>query len=304
MGCGFKERRHKACGYRRKKQHMKKIYLILLTVFVFTPLKADSFYNYGGDWINKGKFQAYYKEKYFEYDYQYANDVGDSVGQTDMLSGISQTFGVRYGLDSRTVLDCSLLYMFQELQETNPVDFNSPQLFNVMIERYNYDGPGIICGLRLPIQNKVINNGRFIYDDNKFNAVLGILKQDYIKWFFYSYQAVAEQCLEFNAGYNGEVDLSAAAGYTFSDDPEKQKIDFIIEGDYHTYDYNGQVSKVFTVAPEFNVNFFDDFAFVLGVEQIVYADSIVLNPKNVLLYLLKVNYLINSDKRLTKKDED
>ncbi len=286
---------------------MKKILIALAAAAVFTAIKADTFYYYGGDRLDYGKFQAYYKEKYFEYDYKYPYSNDPSTGQVDMLSGLSQNFGLRYAADVNTVLNFNLLYIFQELQEpAAPVDYNNPHLFSVLVEKFNYNGPGLIYGVRLPIQNKVMDNGRFIYDNNKFNAVLGILKQDYIKWFFYSYQAVAEQCLEFKAGYNGEVDLSAAIGANFSDEEEKQKVDFVLEADYHAYEYSGVVSNVLTVAPQFNVRFFDDFTFIIGVETVLHADNTVLNKSNVLLYLLKFNYIINSDKRAAarSKDED
>jgi hypothetical protein len=287
---------------------MKKILVVIAITAVFTSIKADTYYYYGGDRLDLGKFQAYYKEKYFEYDYQYPNQNGTVTGQTDMLSGLSQNFGLRYASNPNTVLNFNLLYIVQELQSPSATtDYNNPHLFSILVENFNYDGPGVIYGLRLPIQNKVIDNGRFIYDNDKFNAVLGILKQDYVKWFFYSYQAVAEQCLEFKSGYNGEVDLSAAIGANFHNEEEKQKIDFIVESDYHAYDYNGVISNVLTIAPQFDVKFFDDFAFVIGVEQILYADNIVLNKNNVLLYLLKLNYIINSDKRAAAakaRDED
>ena len=295
----------------------KFILLSVMLVLFCLPVFSDTLLDYGGDMLPEGKLQATYKEKYFEYNiyYKYFNFFSEGFDKEDVydgsfLKGMQHNFIVRLGLPWETVLNMDAMYIYQRMDDLDYNDLHSLSLFGE-----KYFGPfGLLAGLRLPFNNEIPDDVRFVDTKGRYNFIAGTFIKDAGDVFNYSLQVVFEKYLAGAASripiniYFWEMSLSASAGFRFFKS-EHQSIDFILEAAYRTVNYEEKKSVVSYIVPQVRIEFYNDFYLVAGIEVLAHAENIFLNKffiddDNKIFYLAKLNYVINSDKRKKVEKEE
>jgi len=282
----------------RKMKFLKKFILYILifgnNIFLYAFLSID----YGGNNLPQWKLQAYYQEKYFEYNinYRYYDKIENYriESEEEMLKGIKQNFGLNLGLPNNYTLTVDFLYVFQKMNEINHNDF---QEFTIYLEKNNENDAGLLTGIRVPIWNKEIENPKIITGKDKFNLILGFYYN--ISKFIFKNQffALIQMPLEYDMDYTGEFFLGEIFGINLFDDKEKQSIDLLCELSLNNVDYFNEPSITGFIIPQLKISFYTDFQFIIGLQILAHAEDVFLNDTEKYLYIVKLNYIINSEKR-------
>lgn len=274
----------------------------ILLLFFKPAAKALTYCDLAGNTLAPWNVQAEYKEKYFEYNMFYYDA---AITPGIMLRGMDQNFVLRLGLPDGFFASLDANYLFQNLEaasdasgaEVSPMfDYNNVQTLTLLAGKHQEAGPGILLGIRYPFDNEMADNTRLIDRKYMYNFVAGIFQKGSLGILRYSLQAVVEEPV-FISDYLGSMDLSASLGFNFYDVPEKQVIDIIAEIQYYLIQRESKNSYMLTIMPEAVIQFYNDFNFVLGVEILVDADNWTLNKSEKLLYVVKVNYVLNSPRK-------
>jgi hypothetical protein len=285
---------------------MKKAVFFILFAAFSAAAAADTIYTYGGDYVPQWKLQVVYKEKFFENKVYYRKfSVFSSPGVTDpayssTLGVMKHDFILRLGLPGDFSLDADLNYVYQKLGAV--YNFNNLQTVSVFTEKY-FDWWGALAGIRVPFWNNMPFDQALYDARDEMNLMLGLFIKPGPGMFRYSAGLYDETCLLSGKNYRGSIFAAASAGVNIYSS-EYQAIDFTVETAYSARFLSGRTSSVLYVAPQFYVEFFNDFSFIIGVEFYLAASEIYINSSNTPLYLVKINYTANSDKRAVKPKEE
>ena len=279
---------------------MKKAVLALFLVLLSFVVYAETVSSYYSDFQKAGKIEAFYTEKYFEYNSY--NSVSDgyrnlaTLKPEAMLTGMINSFGLRYAIFDDLNLASEFIYIFQR---AGLKDFNNLQTMSLTAQK-NFGFGGAIAGLRVPLINSISEEKdvRLLDYSGRLNAIAGIFSEGDLLFLNYSLQAVAEQRLFGERDYLRELRLSCGLGFDVYDNPAKQSIDFLTEINYSAVQYEGYTSSLVTVIPQFNMKFFNDFHFIFGVEITLNAENIYSYEidKTKFLTVARMNYVINNSR--------
>jgi hypothetical protein len=285
----------------------KAAYLIMvLGVLLSGRAYADTISDFVGDRLEPGKLQASYLEKYFEYTVLYAgNDINSGYYKRtfglsyDMLSGIKQDYIARYGLTEDINISANMLYVFQKL---GVINCNNVQSISFCINKYSEVMPGFMAGFRMPVTKNLDTDPRLINYTRSPSLILGLFYKGGFWRLDYSAQAKYELMLApFSPGAkitddcSDEAEINASLGFTIYNNPSKQKVSLIMETDLTAGAYD---SRVLRVIPQARMEFYNDFQAILGLEFLADEENVYLNDTSKYLYTFKINYIINSDKRI------
>lgn len=267
---------------------MKKLVLFVVIILTLkTSVYALTYCDVAGDSLAVWKVQAEYKEKYFEYNTLYHNGV---VTTGIMLRGMDQDFVLRVGLPDNFFASVDANYVFQNLEAL--LDHNNVQMITLLAGKQFDIGLGVILGYRMPIELKLENNSLLINRNEMHNLVAGLYQKGSLWFVKYSLQALVEQAVR-PSDYQHSMDLSVSLGFNFFNDPEKQSVDMLAEINYSAVQKGSGDSYVLTLIPQTVVKFYDDFNLVLGIEILLDANNMNLNKVEKLLYVVKINYVLN-----------
>jgi hypothetical protein len=278
----------------------------LLAAIVLFPcgLAADTAYTCGGDYVPQWKVQVVYKEKYFENSVYYKKFLAGIIEDKDtaynsVLNAMSHDFILRLGLPDDFSLDVDFNYMYQKLG--TKYNFNNLQTISVFTEKY-FDWWGALAGIRVPFWNDMPFDAALYDAREEMNLMLGLFIKPGPGMFRYSAGIYNETCLLSGKNYRGNMLAAASAGINIYSS-EYQNIDFMVEAACNARLMSGKTSSVLYVTPQFYVEFFNDFSFIIGVEFYVAASEVFINDALKPRYLIKINYTANSDKRAVKPKE-
>ncbi len=279
----------------------KVLLMIIILLFYSEKLFSFLFYDYSGDYLEPWKIQAYYKEKYFEYNfyYGYYNFFDNYVkgDEEKMLSGMKQNFGLRLGLPESYILSTDILYIFQKIDTEN---HNNVQAITFLIEKNPKNFFNLLFGLKIPLWNKEINNIRILTEKDKLNFMLGISYNFNYFFLLNKFFIHLEMPVYFDMDYKGELSAGGILGFNIYDDKEKQSVDLLLELSFNISDHTQTYSVVGVLIPQLQIKFYSDFEFKIGMQIPGYIENCFYHKYDKYLYIVKLNYLINSDNR--KKD--
>jgi hypothetical protein len=282
-----------------------KIRFLLAAIILFPcGLAADTAYTCGGDYVPQWKVQVVYKEKYFENSVYYKKFLAGFIEDKDtaynsVLNAMSHDFVLRLGLPDDFSLDVDFNYMYQKLG--TKYNFNNLQTISVFTEKY-FDWWGALAGIRVPFWNDMPFDPALYDAREEMNLMLGLFIKQGPGMFRYSAGIYNETCLLLGKNYQGNMLAAASAGINIYSS-EYQNIDFMVEAACNARLMSGKTSSVLYVTPQFYVEFFNDFSFIIGVEFYVAASEVFINDALKPRYLVKINYTANSDKRAVKPKE-
>jgi hypothetical protein len=281
---------------------VKKILMLLVFIPVLnTAVNALTYTDMAGDTLGAWKAEAEYKEKYFQYNTLYEGPV-ETPGI--MLRGIDEDFTLRLGLPGGYAISLGANYIFQNLEGL--YDYNNVQTITLLGIKQFDPGPGILLGIRFPLNVKMADDPVLINNNDRYNLLSGFVVKNSWGFLKYSAQAVYELPIgqfstyppeRFKTDYQGSADLSASLGFNLYNDPSKQVIDILAEAEYSLVQRDSGNSQKLSLIPQAVMRFYDDFNLILGAEILAGADNIYLNKKDIVWYVVKVNYVLNSDKR-------
>jgi hypothetical protein len=286
---------------------MKKAVFILVFAAFYCSAAADTIYTYGGDYVPQGKFQVAYKEKFFENNVYYKSFYVTGPGwlkapeRVFALHAMKHDFILRLGLPDDFSLDADIEYVYQKLDGAVPLNYNNLQAVSIFTEKY-FDWWGALAGIRVPFWNKMPFDPALYDSREEMNLMLGLFVKPGPGMFRYSAGLYNETCVLPGKKYQGSLLGCASAGVNLYTS-EFQNIDFSIEAAYSARLMSDKTSSVLYVTPQFYVEFFNDFSFIIGVQYYVAASQAVINDPLRPLYLIKINYTANSDKRAIKPKE-
>ncbi|MEI7542112.1 MAG: hypothetical protein WCJ94_02545 [bacterium] len=267
---------------------MKKLlFFVIIILALKTSAYALTYCDVAGDSLAAWKVQAEYKEKYFEYNTIYHDG---AVTTGIMLRGMDQDFVLRMGLPDSFFVSVDANYVFQNLEAL--LDHNNVQMITLLAGKQFDMGLGVILGYRIPLALKLENNPLLINRNEMHNLVVGLYQKGSLWFVKYSLQALAEQAVR-PSDYQNGMDLAASLGFNFFNDPEKQSVDMLAEINYSVAQRTSGNSYVLTLIPQTVVKFYNDFNLVLGIEILLDANNMNLNKLDKLLYVVKVNYVLN-----------
>ncbi len=281
---------------------MKKILIFLAFIPVLnTAVFALTYNDMAGDTLGAWKAEADYKEKYFEYNTFYKDGLEP---QGVMLRGIDEDFIVRLGLPGGYAVSLDANYIFQNLDAL--YDYNNVQTITLLCAKQFDTWPGILLGIKFPLGTKIADDPVLINNEDKYDLLTGLFIKDSWGFLKYSMQAVYEVPIgqfstyppdQFKTGYQGDADFSASLGFNLYNDPSKQVIDILAEAEYSLVQRDSGNSQKLSIIPQAVMKFYDDFNLILGAEILAAADNMYLNKKDIVWYVVKVNYVLNSDNR-------
>jgi hypothetical protein len=290
---------------------MKKAMLFILLASFTCAASADTIYTYGGDYVPQWKVQVVYKEKFFENSVYYKRFFAGFIGDKDAsytlpLSAMSHDFILRLGLPDDFSLNADFNYVYQRLGTKDltftKYNFNNLQTASIFAEKY-LDWWGALAGLRVPFWNNMPFDPSLYDAREEMNLMLGLFIKPGPGMFRYSAGLYNETCMLFGKKYQGNILAAASAGVNIYSS-EFQIIDFNCEAAYSARLMSDGTSSVLYVTPQFYVEFYNDFSFIIGVQYYVAASEIFINNPGAPLYLIKINYTANSDKRAVKPKEE
>lgn len=263
-------------------------------LYLFAFLSSD----YGVNYLQPWKLQAYYKEKYFEYNayYHYYDKIENYIieDREDMLKGIKQNFGLNLGLPQNYSLTVDFLYIFQKMNEINHNNF---QELAIYLEKNSEKDAGFLAGLRIPIWERDVENSRIITAREKLNFILGFYYNMSNLIFKNQFFTLIQVPLVFNLDYKGELFIGEIIGINLFDDKEKQSIDLLCELSINNVDYINNFSLTGLIIPQLKISFYTDLQFIIGLQILAHAENAFLNETEKYLYIVRLNYIINSEKR-------
>lgn len=283
---------------------MKKTALFMTLMLFTCAAAADTIYTYGGDYVPQWKLQVVYKEKYFENSVYYksfgAFGLADEkdASYTAALKGMRHNFILRLGLPEDFALNMDFNYVYQKQGTYN---FNNLQSLAVFTEKY-FDRWGVLAGFRVPFWNEMPFVPALYDSRDEYSLMLGLFLKSGPGFFRYSAGLYKETCVLLGKKYQGSLLASASAGINIYSS-EYQSIDLLVEAAYSARLMSAGVSSVLYVAPQFYVEFFNDFYFIVAVELYAAANEIFINAADSPRYLIKINYTANSEKRAVKPKE-
>jgi len=279
---------------------MRILWLLLLVLLSIPGISfADTLYDYGGDSVKEWKVQAIYREKYIEnkiYFNYYKLFTRDQTGYGSITTtAMEHNIMLRMGLPDNYTVNLGFLYIYQKADQLN---YNNMQAASLFVEKYN-GWWGVLAGLKIPFRYRFAADPRIIDIADEFNALFGLFLKVRPGDFRYSLAMYDEENISGNGNYQGDMAFTGSAGVNFysSDD---QKIDFTVEAAYRIKKYETQPQYSFYITPEFKVEFYNDFYFIIGAEFYLYAQNMYMPDTSIPLYMAKLNYLLNSDKRVEK----
>ncbi|GEM_PF-2243400 len=284
---------------------IKFLFIFAILFFYNEKLFSFLFCDYGGDHLTPWKIEAYYKEKYFEYNFYYKYDdlFVDTINgdEANMLSGMKQNFGLRLGLPGNYILNTDILYIFQKIENEN---YNNLQAITVLLEKNKKDFFDIIFGLKIPIWEKETNNIRILTEKGKLNLILGIFNN--INYFFFKnkFFILFETPFDSALNYKNDLFLGEMLGFNIYDDREKQSIDILLELSINLINYNNTYSMIGVIIPQLKIRFYNDFEFKIGMQILGHAENYFYHKDDKFLYIIKLNYIINSDNRKTDETSE
>lgn len=283
----------------------KIILFFILLFFYYNKIFSFLFYDYGGDYLMPWKIQAYYKEKYFEYNFYYKYyDIFNTYiksNKEEMLSGMKQNFGLRLGLPENYVINTDFLYVFQKIGDEN---YNNLQAVTFLIEKNKKDFFDLIFGLKIPLWDKKINNIRILTEKEKLNILFGIFYNfNYLFW-KNGLSILFEIPVYMDIDYKGDLFIGEIFGFNIYDDNEKQSIDLLMELSLNIADKTDFYSIVGVIIPQLKIKFYSDFELTIGMQILGYAENYFYHKYDKYLYIVKINYIINSDNRKTDKSAE
>jgi hypothetical protein len=284
---------------------MRKAALIFVFAFFSCAAAADTLYTYGGDYVPEWKIQVVYKEKYFENSVYYKKFSAfgffeeKDPAYASTLKGMRHNFILRLGLPDDFSLNADFNYVYQKIDAYN---FNNLQSISVFTEKY-FDWWGALAGIRVPFWNEMPFDSRLYDAREETNVIMGLFIRPGPGIFRYSAGIYNETCLLYGKKYQGNILSDASAGINIYSS-EYQNIDFMLEAAYNMRLMTGGVSSVLYLTPQFCLEFFNDFSFIVGVELYLAGSEIYINDFNKPRYLIKINYTANSSKRTVKPKEE
>jgi hypothetical protein len=283
---------------------MRRAVFLLAFLACAAAAPADTIYNYGGDYLPEWKLQLVYKEKFFENTVHYrefmvfgAADDRDA-SYTSANRGMRHDFMFRLGLPDGYVLDAGAQYVYQSLDSQS---FNNLQTASLFGEKY-FDWWGAMAGFKASFWNGMPFDERLVDAREEMTVMLGLFAWAPAGVFRWNAGLFSETNVLYGKAFQGSLMAEAAAGLNIFSS-EYQSIDFMLEAAYSARLYGSYVSYALYLTPQFRVEFFNDFSFIIAVEFYGAAGEIYINEILQPRYLLKINYTANSDKRAVKQKE-
>jgi hypothetical protein len=269
-----------------------------------------------GDTLPAGKVQIEYREKFFEYNnftynsfekdqpyYVKIHNI-DADTLTYTATGMYQDFVLKVGLPGGYGISTDFNYIYQNLQDI--YNYNNVQSVGVTFSKIWTAPLGVIAGMRFPMKITLPDDPRLILPLTSPSVVAGLYSKGNFDVLQYNLQAAVEQPLN-PSEVQGIFDISGSLGCNVYGNKETQSVDLALEAQYLLEQYTGydsnDVEKGYNsiavrLVPQVRVYFYNDFYFILGVEKLFYTENTFLNNPDTLIYLVKVNYMVNSDKRI------
>jgi|GEM_PF-1948114 hypothetical protein len=278
---------------------------------------ADSIYDLVGDTLAAGKVQVEYNEKFFEYDnynffkddvYNKILDTIDYNTTTFTVTGMYQDFVLKVGLPGGYGLTADFDYIYQNLGDL--YNYNNVQSVGFIFSKEAFPEIGILAGMRFPMKLSIADDPRLITPFTSPSVVAGFYSKGSFDVLNYNFQAAFEQPLAPAAiemhlvpdivkqGAQGNLNISGSLGYSIYGNKETQSVELAVEAQYLEQQYSGYNALAIRVVPQARVYFYNDFYFILGVEKLLYTEDTLLNNQDTVIYLAKVNYMLNSDNRI------
>jgi len=290
---------------------MKKYAIIPVMLMMAACVMATTVSDIIGDRLEPGKISASYKERYFEYDsfYIYNNNLGNAFyaktinfAPADILSGIEQDFILRGGITDEISISADLYYVYQKIDSYN---FSQAQDLSLVMDIYGDKGIGLLLGVRAPLTHILPDDLRLI-DEARTALLFGLFTKGGNGFLSYTLQAGYTLDLDPFFGrtgglYGDEAVLNGSFGFNLYNEPKKQVIDIIFEGEYSTGRYD---KKVLKLLPQARMKFYDDFTAIVGIEALGYADNAYLYDNSRIQYVFKIDYMINSSNRKAAAGSD
>lgn len=291
---------------------MKRIMAAVILFLAPAAVFADSIYDLVGDTLAAGKVQVEYNEKFFEYDNptiineQYYNNLkkAESVEYLTNTNttaftntGMYQDFVLKVGLPGEYGLTADFNYIYQNLGDL--YNYNNVQSIGFIFSKEAFPGIGILAGMRFPMKLDIADDPRLITPFSSPSAVAGMYSKGYFDVLHYTAQVAFEQPLDPDPlSGQGNMNISGSLGYSIYGNKETQSVELAVEAQYLVQQYTGYDALTIKVVPQARVYFYNDFYFILGVEKLLYTENTFLNSQDTVIYLAKVNYMINSDNRI------
>jgi hypothetical protein len=292
---------------------MKKILAVILLLMAPAAVFCDSIYDMVGDTLPAGKVQIEYREKFFEYN-SFSINQGDTFYNkvlkidadtlTYTTTGMYQDFVLKAGLPGGYGIAADFNYICQNLQ--NIYNYNNVQSVGVNFSKTWTAPLGLIVGMRFPMKITLPEDPRLILPLTSPSVVAGLFSKGSFDVLQYNAQAAFEQPLN-PSEVQGILDISGSLGCNVYGNKATQSVDLALEAQYLLEQYTGYDSTgvergynslAVRLVPQVRVYFYNDFYFILGVEKLFYTENTFLNNPETLIYLVKVNYMVNSDKRI------
>lgn len=292
---------------------MKKIIAVILLLAAPAAVFCDSIYDMVGDTLPAGKVQVEYREKFFEYNKFTFEKPGvyynklltiDYTTVTYTATGMYQDFALKMGLPGGYGFSADFDYIYQNLG--NIYNYNNVQSVGLLFSKTTSVPLGLIAGMRFPMKTSLPDDPRLILPLTSPSVVAGLFSKGMFDVLQYNAQAAFEQPLK-PADVQGILDISGSLGCNVYGNKETQSVDLALEAQYLLEQYTGNNdqdieqgynSVTIRLVPQVRVYFYNDFYFILGVEKLFSTENTFLNDPDTLIYLVKVNYMVNSDKRV------
>lgn len=280
---------------------MKRAFFALALVALCCGAYADTLYNYGGDYVPEWKAQAVYKERFFENGFRYdgLSFFGGDPVVVPVLKGMKHNLILRMGLPDDYAVNADFCYLYQKIDTLN---FNNLQTLSLFGEKY-FDWWGALAGFKGSFWNDMPVNERLLDAREEMNVLLGIFLRPPAGMFKYSAGLYGEKSVLMGRNYDGALLAAAGAGLNIYSS-EYQVVNFMLETALDARFTQDEASFAMYAAPQFYVEFFNDFYMVLGMEFYILAHKIYLNDVKQPRFLLKLNYTVNSDKRAVAPKEE
>ncbi|MGD0566106.1 MAG: hypothetical protein ABSA34_02105 [Candidatus Goldiibacteriota bacterium] len=302
---------------------MKRILAVIILLLAPMTLLADSIYDLAGDTLPAGKVQIEYNEKFFEYGTiqavagePYGTNITNVItnelftntsAATISNTGMYQDFVLKLGLPGGYGLTADFDYIYQNLGDI--YNYNNVQSIGFIFSKGAANSLGVLAGMRFPMKLNIAYDPRLITPFTSPSIVAGLYSKGSFDVLNYNVQAAFEQPLvpdavvqpslpDFVQGGQGNLNVSGSLGYNIYGNKATQSIELAVETQFLMQEYTGYESVALRVVPEAKVYFYNDFYFILGVEKLLYTTNTFLNDPNTVIYLVKVNYMINSDNRI------
>ncbi len=277
---------------------------LMLAALLVVPAAAaaDTILDFGGMSLPEWKFQAVYREKYFEntvqyrlYEFYYTNNPVDPF-YTQKLSAMRHNFTLRAGLPDNYTATADFLYVYQNY---GPYNYNNLQAVTLFGEKY-FDWWGVLAGLKIPVGNEMARDVAIIDSRDEFNLTLGVFARVNAGIFRFSLRGVSEMNVLPDRDCQGAITAGGSAGINFFTS-EFQAIDLVLEAEYGTKLYRRSTPYVLYVVPQVAVDFYNDFSLIIGVQFYAFAKETFINENTSPVFLVKLSYLLNSDLRAEKE---